>query len=137
MQAVCLLSAAQLHLQEGNRPTAAASVATAEAVITTLSEQTAAAVSQLRLHALVLTTLRQLAAGDLREVLRSGEWRQSERQQQLAGIFLMPPFGAQHITAALPFVMHDAQNNSFEVCCRVRESRNINVSNWFCSAQVV
>ncbi len=72
MQAVCLLFGAQLHLVEGSRAAAAEGLAAAEAVIAALPEQQSAAVSQLRLHVLALTTLRQLAAGDTGDILRSG-----------------------------------------------------------------
>ena len=57
---------------EGSRAAAAESLATAEAVIAALPDQQSAAVSQLRLHALALTTLRQLAAGNTGDILRSG-----------------------------------------------------------------
>ena len=72
MQAVCLLFSAQLHLAEGGRAAAAEGLAAAEAVIAALPEQRSTAVSQLRLHALALTTLRQLAAGETGDILRSG-----------------------------------------------------------------
>ena len=72
LQAVCLLFGAQFCLVEGSRVAAAQGIAAAEAAVAALPEQQSAAVSQLRLHALVLTTLRQLAAGDTGEIVRSG-----------------------------------------------------------------
>ena len=88
MQTVCQLFAAQLHLQEGDHLAAAASVAAAETIIAALPEQGSTAVNQLRLHALVLTTLRQLAAGEMREVLQTGERQQPKAQQGLLGMYV-------------------------------------------------